>query len=114
RLDADRLGQREDAVLRRADELAPELGDVAAADRAVPGPPSDAVARLEHDDAAIGGQERTRGGQAREARADDADVGTPGASGGGGGGAEGERRGACRPGADELSAREEVVHAPPD
>ena len=75
--------------------------------------PADAVARLEHDDGAVGGDQRARGGEAREPGADDAHVGAPRAPARGGGAgvaAQGEERRACGPGADELAAGESVVH----
>ncbi len=92
---------------------AADLADVPAADRAVQRAPADAVARLEHDDAVPGGDERPGRGEPGEPGADDADVGASRASargGGSGGGPKGEERGAGGTRSDELAASESVVH----
>ena len=111
-LDPDRLREREDAVLGRADELAADLADVPAADRAVQRAPADAVARLEDDHLAVGGDEGAGGGEAGEPGADDADVGLSRAParGLGGGGAAARAAPRRRPRSDELAAGESVVH----
>ena len=95
------------------DELAADLADAPAADRAVQRAPADAVARLEHDDGAVGSDEGAGGGEPGEPGADDADVGAsraPARGGGGGGGSQGEERRAGGPRSDELAAGESVVH----
>jgi hypothetical protein len=112
-LDAHGARQGEDAVLRRADVLAADLRDVPAAERRVERAPADAVARLEHDDGAVGGDESAGGGQAGEPGADHAHVGPPRAparGGGSGGGTQGEERRTGGSGPDELAASESVVH----
>jgi hypothetical protein len=112
RLDAHGAGQREDAVLRRADEIAADLGDVAAAEGAVERAAANAVARLEYDDRMARPHQRPGCREAGEAGADDADVGAAGAAphGGGGGRAQREQRRSRGAGTDELAASEAVVH----
>ena len=63
-------------MLGRADPLAADLDDLirVVADRVVEGAPADAVARLEDDDVEPRRLEIARGGQPREAGADDDDV----------------------------------------
>jgi len=105
--------EREDAVLRRAGELAADLADVPGADRAVQRAPADAVARLEDDDGAAGGDEGPGGCKPGEPGADDADVGAsraPPRRGRGWGGPQGEERRAGGSRSDELAASESVVH----
>ena len=105
------VGERRDARLRRADELAAELGDVPAAEVGVQRAAADAVARLEDDDGVPGGGEPARRGEPREPGADDRDVGAAraaarlaGRRGGGLLGVDGEQRGAGGGGADQLAA----------
>ena len=73
-LDAELTEQRVHPRLVRRDPLAAELVRLAAELR-VPEPPTDAVARLEHDDVAALGDEPSRGSQPGDTGADDHDVG---------------------------------------
>jgi hypothetical protein len=64
---ADRLGERQDAVLRRADVLAADLRDHALLNAVVESAPAHAIARLEDTDLLAGGGELARRGQTGEA-----------------------------------------------
>jgi hypothetical protein len=74
RLHAELLGEREHAVLGRADPLAAELHDRAVGERVVEDAATHAIAGLEHEDAAALLLEAAGGGQASEAGPDDDDV----------------------------------------
>ena len=85
RADAEVLGQREHAVLGRADELSTRLGDVAAPEVVVQHPAAHPVARLQHHDpVAVGGQP-TGGGEPGQPGADHGDVGVQHSPAGGAG-----------------------------
>lgn len=84
--DAELVGERQHVVLRRPDELASRLNDLAVAQIVVEGASADAVPCLEYGDAVSGGDELARGGQTGQTRADHDHVH------GGGGGLRGRGR----------------------
>ena len=94
-LHAERVGERLDAVLGGADELAAALGDAAVRQVEPDDPAAHAVAGLQDDDRLAGGHQVAGGGEAGQAGADDHDVdrrvdrrrGRAGAGRGEGGGA---------------------------
>ena len=74
RPDAELVRERQHAVLGRADPLSAELDDRAVGERVVEGAAADAVAGLQHEDAAALLLESARRGQAGEAGPDDDDI----------------------------------------
>ena len=72
--DAEALGQSKDVILCRPDERRPGLRDLPVTEVMVVRSPTDAIARLEHDDGLAVAMQLGRGGQPRKPGADDRDV----------------------------------------